>query len=198
MTLLQEHIKQGQNANFGVQDYVQDVVARFPEIPANEWGHRKEVRCLWLLKYASRTTTVVTILLLPLMMLAGHAAFWLTEVTFVTYHYLEPSDLRRFKRQQTLKKFLLPLSVMGVLICGMIAVITLGMVLVVIYPPAPLPGQNDQPIPLWTVVLAFLVAVLFAAVAIKAQRRVWKLGEPQDSNCFRDQRIQLRSFAIAR
>jgi lysylphosphatidylglycerol synthetase-like protein (DUF2156 family) len=198
MTLLQEHIKKGSDAYFGVQDYVADVVARFPQIPESEWGHRKEVKCLWQLRYASRTNTVFTILLLPLMMLAGHAAARLTEVSFVTYHYLSPSDLSRFKRHQTLKKYLLPLSIMGILGCGMITVIAFVMVVVSIYPPAPLPGEVNKPIPFYTVALVFLFALMLVTAAIKVQRRVWKLGEPQDSDCFRDQRIQLRSFAIAR
>ena len=197
MTLLQDHIKRSTDVNFGVQDYVADVVARFQKIPTSEWGHRKEVRCFWQIRYASRTSTIVTIIFLPLMMLAGHAATRLTEVSFQTYHYLEPADLRRFKRAQALKKVLLPLSIMGILLCGMMAIIILVMVMVAIFPPAPLPGQDNKPISLWAVSLGFLIAVMFVAAAVKAQRRTWKLGEPHDSDCFNDQRIQLRSVAIA-
>jgi hypothetical protein len=196
MTLLQEHIKQGQNANFGVQDYVQDVVARFPEIPANEWGHRKEVRCLWLLQYASRTNTAFTILLLPLMILAGHAAARTTQVTFVTYHYLEPTELRKLKRQRTLKNLLLPLAMLGMGISGMFGVFALIGIYISIFPPTPLPGEDNKPIPLWTVLVMMLVAVVLFTAAVKAQRRLWKFGEPQDSDCFRDQRIQLRDVGI--
>jgi hypothetical protein len=198
MTLLQEHIKRSGQADFGVQAFVTDVLARFPERPREKWGFRKEVKCLWQLQYASRTSTVLTILFLPLMILAGHAAAWTKKTSFVTYHYLEPSELRRLKLWRILKNLLLPLAIFGMGISGIVGVIALIGVCVEFNSPEPVPDPHSKPIPFSAVVLTLLVAWALFAGAIKVQRLLWKLGDPQDSDCFCDQRIQLSNLAITK
>ena len=130
------------------------------------------------------------------MVLAGHAAARMTQATFRTYHYLEPTDIRRLKQRRFLKNLCLPFVLLGLGIASMAMVISVIGILVSFFPPPPQPGQTNEPIKLWTVALAFLATALLVAAAIKAQRRLWKLGEPQDSDCFRDQRIQLREIKI--
>jgi hypothetical protein len=190
MTLLQDYIKQNDSSDFGVQAYVADVSARYPKLMASEWGHRKEVTCRWTIEYASGTDVTTSLLMLPLALL-GHFFIRTSKMSFTTHHYLNPSEVRLLRRTRMIKHFLLPFAVLWLVLTGIALFMGLCCILVAIFPVDPL-----HPVALWPVLLCDFVLGLLVATGLKAQRCLWKMGEPPGSDSFRDQRIRLTVVEI--
>jgi ABC-type xylose transport system permease subunit len=196
MTLLRDHLKRSQSTEEGVRDYVVDVSARYPSIEKTTWGLRQQVACHWRVGYVTRSDAVVSLLMMPFWLL-GHVTARSSYMDFTTYHYLTVPEVRSLRQRRMLKYFLLPFVIFALVMTGIALLIGLIVTVVMVFHLGP-PEEDNRPTVMAPVVFAacliFLGLFLFAS--LKAQRRLYKMGQPPHADEFQDQQILLKAVDI--
>jgi hypothetical protein len=195
MSLLRDYIKSRKSTEEGVHAYVDDVTARYPQRDKLLWGSNEQVTCHWELGYTTRSDVAITALMLPFLLL-GHFAARGSRINFTTYHYLTHAEARTMRRKRVLKLLLLPLTVFILVMVGIALVISLFGIIAGVFQLTP---ADQPPISAGEIALVGLVALfllVFFLAAIKAQRRLWKLGQPPGTDFFQEQNLNLRSAAF--
>jgi hypothetical protein len=194
MNLLEDHIRSSGSTEEGVKAYVLDVTARYPQLDPYTWGHRQQATCHWTVGYVTRADMAASLLMMPFWLI-GHVTARESKIEFVTFHYLTYSEARRLGRMRVLKHLLLPFVIFAVVAVGIALVMGLFSLVVTAFNLVP----SAEPLSIRAIDLGVLcvlgVALLFLA-ALKAQRRLWKMGQPPHTDAFCDQRIQLKSVKI--
>jgi len=197
MSLLKDHLRQSRSTEEGVRAYVLDVSARYPQLDPNTWGHRRQATCHWTVSYVTRADMATSLLMMPFWLI-GHVTARESKIDFVTYHYLTYPEARHLRWSRVLKYFLLPFVIFALVMTGIALLIGLIVVVVMVFHLGP-PEEANRPTVMAPAVFAacLIFLGLFFLASLKAQRWLWKMGQPPHADEFKDQQILLRSVDIA-
>jgi len=196
MSLLKDHLRSSGSTEEGVRAYVQDVSARYPPLDPKTWGHRQQATCHWSVGYVTGADIATSLLMMPFWLL-GHVTARESKIEFVTYHYLTYPEARSLRRRRLWKYFLMPFIVFALVSTGIVLVIGLFGTVVMVFHLGP-PDEDNHPMVMGPAIFAvglIFLGLLFVA-SLKAQRRLYKMGQPPHADEFQDQQILLKTVDI--